>query len=525
VEDVADIATLADVPRHHNRVRPDAIALQFEGRTTTYAQFDRHTNQIANALIAAGVKKGDHIAYLGKNSDHVFELLFGAAKMGAITAPVGWRLAIPEAAYVVRDAKARMLFVGPEVTAHARAIAAEDPDLQIIAMEPGDDGWPLFETWRDASSDADPNLPVDEQDVAFQLYTSGTTGHPKGALLTHLNMRGGWREWDKAGFDWNTWTADDVSLIAMPVAHIGGAGWGIVGLTYGARNYVVREFNPAAIPGIIAEHRISKLFMVPPALQMVIRQPDARAVDYSCLAFIVYGATPIPLALLQECMDVFGCGFVQMYGMTETCGAVVYLPPEDHDPAGNARMAAAGKPLPGVEIKIMGEAGETLPSGAVGEIAIRSITNMQGYWGKPEATAETIDADGWLRSGDAGYLDEDGYLFLHDRVKDMIKTGGENVYPAEVENAIYGHPHVAEVAVIGVPDETWGEAVKAVVTPKPGTEPSAEDIIAYARQRIAGFKVPKTVDFVPALPRNATGKVLRRELREPYWAGKTRRVN
>jgi long-chain acyl-CoA synthetase len=224
-------------------------------------------------------------------------------------------------------------------------------------------------------------------------------------------------------------------------------------------------------------------------------------------------------------MEVFGCGFVQMYGMTETTGTIVALPPEDHDPKGNPRMRSAGKPLPGVEVAIIDEAGNRLPPRQVGEIATRSMANMAGYWNLPEATSKTIDSEGWLRTGDAGYMDEDGYVYIHDRVKDMIISGGENIYPAEVENAIFGHPDVADVAVIGVPDAKWGEAVKAIVVKKPGREPSPDEIIGFARQRIAAYKAPKSVDFIAALPRNPSGKILRRELREQYWEGKERRVN
>jgi long-chain acyl-CoA synthetase len=311
----------------------------------------------------------------------------------------------------------------------------------------------------------------------------------------------------------------------MPVGHIGGTGWGIVGLVNGAKGVVAREFDPFKVLDYIEQDRISKMFMVPAAMQIVVRQPRAREVDYSRLKYILYGASPIPLDLLRECMEVFGCGFCQQYGMTETCGTIVYLPPEDHDPAGSPRMRAAGLPMPGVEIKVIDEAGTSLPAGTVGEVAIRSVSNMVGYWRLPEATEATMGQDGWLRSGDAGYLDEDGYLFIHDRVKDMIISGAENIYPAEVESAVYGHPDVAEVAVIGVPDDKWGESVKAVVALKPGATPNAEDIIAFARTRIAAFKAPKSVDFTEALPRNASGKILRRELREPYWAGRARRVN
>ena len=519
------IPTLAEAPRFHARERPHAVALTFEGRQTTYAQFDAASNQAAQALLAEGLTKGDRIAYLGKNSDHYFELLFGAAKIGVIMAPIGWRLAPPEVAYIAGDAQARMLFVGPEALDTARKVAAELPDMKVVAMEPGAGEWPTYEAWRDAQAPRDPAIQIDERDVAVQLYTSGTTGRPKGAMLSHLNILGGRRRAQESPMAWNQWDPEDISLVAMPVGHIGGTGWGIVGLVNGAKGVVAREFDPFKVLDYIEHDRISKMFMVPAALQIVVRQPRAREVDYSRLKYILYGASPIPLDLLRECMEVFGCGFCQQYGMTETCGTIVYLPPEDHDPAGNARMRAAGLPMPGVEIKVVDEAGASVPTGAVGEVAIRSVSNMAGYWRLPQATAATVGPDGWLRTGDAGYLDADGYLFIHDRVKDMIISGAENIYPAEVESAVYGHPDVAEVAVIGVPDDKWGESVKAIVAPKPGTSPDPEDIIAFARTRIAGFKVPKSVDFIEALPRNASGKILRRELREPYWAGRTRRVN
>ncbi|MDR6626269.1 fatty acid--CoA ligase [Caulobacter segnis] len=525
--DFERMRTLGDVARYHAEARPDAVAFSFEGRETTFADFDRHTNQVANALIAAGLSTGDHVAYVGKNSDWYFELLIGAAKAGVVTTPIGWRLAAPEIAYIVADSDAKLVFVGPELIGHVEDVAAELTHRPVvIAMEPQGAGEnATFEAWRDAQPDTDPHKPIATSDIAIQLYTSGTTGRPKGAMLTHDNLLAMRREASKTPLAWNQWGPSDVSLVAMPVAHIGGTGWGLVGLLNGAKGVVAREFDPTKVLDYIEKDRISKMFMVPAALQIVVRLPRAREVDYSRLSYILYGAAPIPLDLLRECMEVFGCGFVQQYGMTETTGTVVYLPPEDHDPAGNARMRAAGLPMPGVELKVIDEAGNSLPPNTVGEVAVRSASTMKGYWKLDEATAKTIDADSWLRTGDAGYLDEDGYLFIHDRVKDMIISGGENIYPAEVESAVYGHPHVAEVAVIGVPDEKWGEAVKAVVAPKPGVTPDADDIIAFARTRIAHFKAPKSVDFVAALPRNASGKILRRELRAPYWEGRERQVN
>jgi len=293
----------------------------------------------------------------------------------------------------------------------------------------------------------------------------------------------------------------------------------------GAKSIVVRDFDPGHILDLIEREKINKLFLVPAALQALVMHPRAREIDYSHVKYISYGASPIPLALLRECVEVFGCGFVQMYGMTETTGTIVALPPEDHTMEENAKMRSAGKPLPGVEVMILDGEGKRLAAHEVGEIAIRSASNMKGYWNLPDATAATIDKDGWLRTGDAGYLDEDGYLYIHDRVKDMIISGGENVYPAEVENAIYGHPEVAEVAVIGVPSQRWGEEVKAVIVAKAGHTPREDDVIAWARERIAAFKAPKSIEIIDAFPRTATGKVLRRELKEKYWRGYERKVN
>ena len=325
--------------------------------------------------------------------------------------------------------------------------------------------------------------------------------------------------------DWQRSEPNETSLLAMPCFHVSGTGYGIGIMAAGTHAVVVREYDPSMALDFLERYGITKIFMVPAAIQIMLNHPRVNQVDFSRLKYITYGASPIPLDLMKRSIEVFGCGFVQMYGMTETSGTIVALNPEDHDPNGNERMRSVGKPLAGVEIKVVDEGGNPVPPRQVGEIATRSRKNMKGYWNMPEATTATIDAEGWLRTGDAGYLDEDGYLYIHDRVKDMIISGGENVYPAEVENAIYGHPLIADVAVIGVPDEKWGEAVKACVVLKDGAQLSEAEIIAHARQNIAGYKCPKSVDFIPALPRNPSGKILRRELRAPYWVGKDRAVN
>ena len=513
-----DIKVMGDIARVHGRDKPDAVAFICDDRTTTYGAFDRHCNQVANGLLAEGLGPQERIAYIGKNSDIYYEMLLGGGKANLVMVAVNWRLAPPEVAYILKDSKAKVIFVGPEFTGLIDQIKDELPDLVRVIPVEG------FEAWREGFGADDPHVPVDEADVAVQLYTSGTTGHPKGAQITHGNLNALRNAQDEPPV-WNTWTEQDVSLVAMPNFHIGGTGWGLSGLTPGALNVVMPEFDPALVLDFIQKYRISKIFLVPAAMQIIVQDPRARETDFSCLSYILYGASPIPLDLLRECMEVFQCGFAQMYGMTETTGTVCVLPPEDHDPNGNPKMRSAGKPLPGVEIEIRDENGKALAAGEVGEICIRSGSNMPGYWNLPDATASTIGDDGWLRSGDAGYKDEDGYVYIHDRVKDMIISGGENIYPAEVESAIYGHEAVADVAVIGVPDDKWGEAVKACVVLKPGAQASADDIIGFARTRIAGFKCPKSVDFIEALPRNPSGKILRRDLRAPYWAGKDRAVN
>jgi long-chain acyl-CoA synthetase len=523
--DYAQLATFGDLARYHARNRPDAIAFSFEGRTTSFAVFDRHTNQVAQALLREGIGKGERVAFLAKNSDHYFELMIGAAKMGAVTTPIGWRLAPAEIAHILADCEARLLFVGAELIDAARAAVREmQTPPRMIAMEPVE-GLQAFEAWRDAAPSGDPDLQAQPSDVALQLYTSGTTGRPKGAMLTHDNLLAGRVLAGSAALGWNVWEPEDAAFVAMPVSHIGGTAWGMMALFHGSKAVIAREFDPGEALDTIEREAISKLFLVPAALQFMVRHPRAREIDVSALKMILYGASPMPLDLLRECMEVFRCEFCQQYGMTETCGAIVYLPPEDHDLNGNKRMRAAGLPFPGVELRIVDDAGKEVAPNVVGELLTRSKSNMPGYWHLPEATAATIDSAGWLRTGDAGYVDEDGYLYLYDRVKDLIISGGENIYPAEVENAVYGHPAIADVAVIGVPDERWGEAVKAMVVLKPGMSATEEEIIAFARDRIAHFKAPRSVTFIPAVPRNASGKALRRELREPFWAGRERRVN
>lgn len=498
--------------------KPDGLALSEADRRLSFAGLEERSAKVVAALLAAGVAKGDRIAWLGKNSDLYFTLFYGAARLGAVMVPVGWRLAPAEIAYIVGDTEAKLLFAGAGFEDVARAVAAELPQVERV-MTDGE-----ARSWIDAAV-RQPFEPSAPEEAVLQLYTSGTTGKPKGAVLSNRNLFGLRLPANEAELPWAVWDDDEVVMVAMPCAHIGGTGLGVMALAAGVASCILPEFTPDAVLDAVERDGVTRFFMVPAALQMVINHPRAATTDFSRLKYIFYGAAPIPLELLRECIKVFGAEFIQAYGMTETTGTIVSLWPEDHDPAGNVRMRAAGRALPGVELKVVDENGNELPPGAVGELMTRSSNNMIGYWKLPEATAKTLTEDGWIRTGDACYIDEDGYLFIHDRMKDMIISGGENVYPAEVESAIYGHPAVLEVAVIGVPDATWGEAVKAVCVPKPGTTIDPADVIAWARARIAPYKVPKSVDVIPMLPRNASGKILRKDLREPYWEGLERRVN
>jgi long-chain acyl-CoA synthetase len=520
---VADITTIADLVRVHGRERPDKPAITFEGRTVTFADLDRRSNQVANALAAEGVGAADRVAILDKNSLEYFELLFGGAKVNAANVAVNWRLAPPEIAQILEDSDAKVLVVGQEFAPVLDAIADGLTAAKKIVVVGGHAGYDAYEEWVDAQPATDTGIEAAPDDVGFQLYTSGTTGLPKGVMLTHDNL---FSLLPVAVPDWG-FREDGVNLVAMPLFHIGGSGYATVGLFVGCHTILMREVDPAAMLALIPERRVTNMFAVPAVLQFMLMVPGVNEMDFSSLETVVYGASPISVEVLAGSIKTFGCNFIQAYGMTETTGAIVCLMPEDHDVDGpNAhRLRAAGKALAGVELRIVDpDTGEDAKTGEVGEIWARTRQNMKGYWKKPDETANTVTPDGWLKTGDAGYLDDDGYLYIHDRVKDMIITGGENVYPAEVENCLMSHPGVADVAAFGIPSERWGETVQALVVKAAGADPTPEEIIAFARERLAHFKCPTAVGFVESLPRNPSGKILRRELRAPFWEGRSRNV-
>jgi acyl-CoA synthetase (AMP-forming)/AMP-acid ligase II len=511
----------ADIIRDQATAQPDGVALVFEGRQTTYRQFDRAASQVANGLRAIESAPGTRIALLDKNSDSFYELLLGGTKAGQVLTPVNYRLAPPEIVAIVNDAAPAVLFAGPEYISTIEQIRPQLRTVRkVIALAGHHPEWEDYRSWRDAQAADDPLLPTEPDGVVLQLYTSGTTGRPKGVQLTHTNLLTALA----AAKEWWPAKQSDVGLQCMPQYHLAGVIVGYLGLAAGSRSVVVREVNPSEILRLIPSERVTMAAFVPAVLRLLLQAPTCRQTDFSSLRYIAYGASPIPLDLLREALATFGCDFGQVYGLTETTGTIAHLPPEDHDPAGTPRMRSCGHPFSGMEVKVVDDLGRDLPTGQIGEIICRSRLNMKGYWNLPDETAKTIRGE-WLHTGDAGYFDADGYLYIYDRIKDMIVSGGANVFPAEVESALFGHPAVADVGVIGVPDTRWGEAVKAIVVRTPGAEVTAEELIAFARERIAGYKLPKSIDFVDSLPRTPTGKILKRELRAPYWQGRERQVN
>ncbi|MEX1006623.1 MAG: fatty acid--CoA ligase [Acidimicrobiia bacterium] len=517
------VNTLGDMIRERAVDRGDAPAITYQDRTITYAELDARSTQVAHALRAAGIAHGDRMAVFDKNVPEFFELLLGAAKVGAVLAAVNWRLAPPEIAQILNDATARVLLVGAEFLPCLEAIEPRLETVELVVTTESGTTRPGFAEWRDAQPTDDLQVEVSPDDVAVQFYTSGTTGLPKGVMIAHRAMF----SLVPAANAALRLTADSVAMVAMPLFHVAGAAWGLIGLMAGAHCVLLREVDPHTILVDVERYRVTHAVYVPAVLQLLLATPGVESTDFSSLDTILYGASPISEDVLVKSLEVFGCRFLQAYGLTETAGAVVLLPPEDHDVGGpNAhRLRAAGVAMPGVELRVVDADGNDCALGDVGEVWMRSPSNMVGYWNMPEATAAAITGDGWFKSGDAGFFDADGYLYIHDRIKDMIISGGENIYPAEVESVLMGHPAVADAAVIGVPDEKWGEAVKAIVVRAPNSDLDDRELIAFSRERLAHFKCPTTVDWVDTIPRNPSGKILKTELREPYWRDQERGVH
>jgi acyl-CoA synthetase (AMP-forming)/AMP-acid ligase II len=523
--------TTIEMSRQQAREKPNSVAWSAPGKDWTFAQVESLTNRLAQGLSALGLGQGDRVATLTHHQPECAILTLAAQKIGAVCMPVNWRLAGPEVEYILNDGQARFLMSDAEFLPMLGSLACPDLKTCVITLPDGapTPSTPDLLSWAADYPDQDPGFAPQAEDAALQLYSSGTTGLPKGVELSSRALAAAFVNGltDEWGFD----PAVHVNMNVLPAFHIAGLGVALMTHAVGGTSVTLPDFEPKAVLDLMERRKVSHAFLVPAMIQFLMQVPGVEKRDFSALKVISYGASPISEAVLTQAMQVFGCGFMQVYGMTETCGSVTVLRPADHATSGPKAelLRSAGVAMPGVELRIVRPGtDEPCDDGEVGELLVRTVQNMTLYWRKPEATEDSLirapDAmPAWLRTGDAGYM-KGPYLFLHDRIKDMIVSGGENIYPAEVENALMQHPDVADGAIIGVPDAQWGEAVKAIVVPRPGSTPDAQAIIEFMRSRIARYKCPKSVDFVQTIPRNPSGKILKRVLREPYWAQHSRRI-
>jgi acyl-CoA synthetase (AMP-forming)/AMP-acid ligase II len=509
--------TLVGLVERHALERPDAPAIRFGDRQWSWAEWASRIRRAAGALRAAGVERGHSVAFLDKNHPACLELLFAAASIGAVTTVVNWRVVGEEIVHVLHDSGARVLFVGAELRATVEEAAARVPTLERIVVVGGpshsDDSDDEYESLLAAAAPVEAAAEVDESDTALVIYSSGTTGRPKGVLLSQRALVNHAANLAPAfPFD-----EGDANLIAMPLFHVGGIGYALFGIRAGVLTIITREPDAESVLGAVRAGA-THAFFVPPVIARFLDAGDAATATISGLRYVVYGAAPMPLPLLHRALDTWPeTNFVQVYGQTELCGAVTALSDADHRDAGRPELRlSAGKAVLGTQIRVVDpETGNEVPIGTPGEIWVRSNQNMSGYLNRPEATADTITADDWVRTGDVGRLDADGYVYIEDRLKDLIITGGENVYGPEVESVLIEHPAIADAAVIGVPDDFWGESVMAIVVATAEVDPG--DVIEFCRRHLAGYKCPRTVEFAESLPRNASGKILKASLREPYW--------
>ncbi len=515
---------LHDTLEYQARENADTAFAILGDQSISYAEADRQANRLANALIAEGLEPGDRVAYLSKNSIEHAIFYYGAAKAGVVPVPLNYRLAPPEWSFIVADAGAKLLIAQPELAAGIDSVRDELGSVARHLSANGETaGWDSYDAFVASGGTDRPDRGVRAEDDVYQMYTSGTTGRPKGAVIQHRAL-GAQLHQAQSAFGLR---AGDRSLIVAPLYHAAAAVASFATVQAAGTLYIQEDFAPADVVRALDEEQIRLSLLVPAMIQFcLVAVPDVAKREYRDLETIVYGASAISEAVLRQAIDVFKCGFLQGYGMTETTAAATYLMPKDHERALAGQsdlLLSAGRPLLGTEIRIVDDHDEPVPVGSLGEVCIRGPQVMRGYWNRPDASEEALRG-GWMHTGDAGRLDDAGFLYIQDRVKDMIVSGAENVYPREIEEVLFAHDAVADAAVIGIPDEKWGEAVLAFIVKSAGADASADDLLEYCRSRLAGYKQPRQLEFVDELPRNASGKVLKKDLREPYWKGHERRV-
>jgi len=504
--DGSRVANLADILRRRAAASPTAAAIVMPDRVVTFAELDARSSRVAQALRTDGVGPGDRVAYIGVNAPSFLEVLYGAAKLGAIATALNNRLSAGELRAILHDAEPLVLVLG---AGEADRPAGDPPTLRRVVSAPD------YEAWLTGSTVDDPGFAAKPADPAIIFYTSGTTGRPKGIVLSGAALG---QALATMHYDMELDTTS-VAMAPIPYFHISGLGLALVANLNGAALLLETETEPSRLVDLLVRRRVSHAAVVPTLIQRVVDLPASAGADWSALKYLVYGSAPMPLPVIQAATALFGCKFLQSYGLTESTGGVTVLRPEDHlpGPGREQQLRSVGRAMPGVALRVVDpQTLADLPAGARGEVLIGGGHLMTGYWRRPDATAAAITPDGWLRTGDGGSIDEQGFLYLHDRLKDMIVGGGENIFPAEVESVLTGHPDVVEVAVIGIASPRWGESPFAVVVRTADSRLTGDELIAWARERLAHYKCPVGVEFVEALPRNASGKLLKTHLRETH---------
>jgi len=508
---------------YHADRRPDARFVVQDERSITWGEARTSALRFANALRGAGVAPGERVAFLAKNCLEYPILYYGAFEAGAVPATLNFRLAPPEWQFMLEDAGVRLVVAADEYTEALDGLRGETPVEHWITLGEARPGWRSFGEWIGEASPLRSDFRPSPDDDLYQMYTSGTTGRPKGAVLTHRAIADHLHQVRLA----MPVFAGERLLTVMPLFHAGMAIGLYNAVAAGAELVVHEAFEPERVVRAMSDEGIAISSLVPAMIQACcVEVPDVAERRYDALRLMVYGASPIAEATLARALEVFDCDFGQGYGMTETATCVTFLLPEDHRRALAGRpdlLLSAGRAVLGTDVRVVDEQDEVLANGELGEIVARGPQLMRGYWNRPDATAEAMRG-GWMHTGDAGVLDDEGYLYVRDRVKDMIVSGGENIYPREIEEVLFQHPAVADAAVIGVPNERFGEAVRAIVVLRPGARAAADELIEFCRGRIADYKRPRSVAFMDELPRNPSGKVLKRELREEAWSGEGRRI-
>lgn len=481
-------------------------------KALNFREAKAHVDTIAGAMRAAGLKSGDRAGILAKNSVDNLCVFLACARLGVVAVGLNYRLTQPEVEFIASDAELQILFYDAEFEGLRGDYLQSKPAVCFDAAANA----PLFNDWL-ANAEPVTQSSSGGDDVLFQMYTSGTTGLPKGVLITHRNVL--LMTYQAPMTTGKGFRIGETGLVIAPTFHAVGLVGALMGIVYGGSMIIHRDYDPVGMIDTLANENISTVAVIPVMLQFSIAcVPDIAERDFSNLHTINYGASPISEDLLRQCMDIFKCDFIQGYGQTEATLALTFLTAEDHRQALHSKpelLRSCGRAVFGTDIRIVDSQGKTLPNGEIGEIVARGPQLMKGYWKREEATASTI-VDGWLHTGDAGRMDDDGYIYIQDRVKDMIISGGENIYPAELENVLMSHPQIQDAAVVGVPSKKWGEVPLAVLVSGGNPELNSDELVEFCRDKLAGYKIPRTIEYVDALPRNPTGKILKKNLREQF---------